>query len=178
MYKEEIKWKQELKNSDSKKGTKTQLIFTKWQASRSAISIHKLKIGNEFLHDETNIQQAILQHYETLLKEEEEWRPLIGSDGFSKISDVTTVNLIRPFTEEEIRNVVFSMDPNKSPGPDGFSLGFYQQFWEVVKCEVMEAALEFQRNPAAVRCFNSIYVVLIPKKDSAEPLMIFGLSVC
>jgi len=35
--------------------------------------------------------------------------------------------LIYPFTEEEIRAAVFIMNPDKAPGPDGFSMSFYPQ---------------------------------------------------
>lgn len=34
-----------------------------------------------------------------------------------------------PFSEEEDKTALFSMDAYKSPGPDGFSKRFYQQFW-------------------------------------------------
>jgi hypothetical protein len=30
-----------------------------------------------------------------------------------------------PFTDMEIEKALFMMHPNKSPGPDGFTAGFY-----------------------------------------------------
>jgi hypothetical protein len=33
--------------------------------------------------------------------------------------------LIAPFTEDEINKVIFEMDHNKAPGPDGFPAEFY-----------------------------------------------------
>lgn len=77
------------------------------------------------------------------------------------------LSLLRPFTEKEMKYSTFSMDPNKSPCPDGFSMGFHQHFWQVVEDDVMAAVLEFQ-NPEAVRCFNFTFLVLIPKKETAE----------
>ncbi|XP_058783395.1 uncharacterized protein LOC131658074 [Vicia villosa] len=35
-------------------------------------------------------------------------------------------------TELEIKSVVFSMQPWKAPGPDGFPAGFYQRSWNMV----------------------------------------------
>lgn len=40
--------------------------------------------------------------------------------------------LLKEFTNDEIRQAVFDLDPLSSPGPDGFSAGFYQDNWEVV----------------------------------------------
>lgn len=37
--------------------------------------------------------------------------------------------LDRSFSEEEIKVVVFQMQPSKTPGPDGMTLFFYQRFW-------------------------------------------------
>jgi len=36
--------------------------------------------------------------------------------------------LVEKFTEEEVKNVIFQMEHNKAPGPDGFPPEFYQVF--------------------------------------------------
>ena len=38
-----------------------------------------------------------------------------------------------PFDEEEIREAVFGFDAEKSLGPDGFPILFFQKFWDFVK---------------------------------------------
>jgi hypothetical protein len=35
--------------------------------------------------------------------------------------------LSAPFTTVEVEKAIFAMKPNKSPGSDGFTTGFYQQ---------------------------------------------------
>jgi hypothetical protein len=42
------------------------------------------------------------------------------------------------YTEEEVKKVVFQMEHNKAPGPDGFPAEFYQNFWEVIKSDLLE----------------------------------------
>jgi hypothetical protein len=44
------------------------------------------------------------------------------------MSTSKNASLISPFTENEIKNAIFSMNPNKTPGPDGFSILFYPKF--------------------------------------------------
>ena len=41
-------------------------------------------------------------------------------------------NLNRPITLEEVQTVVFSMSPDKSPGPDGFQAFFFQKCWDIL----------------------------------------------
>jgi hypothetical protein len=33
--------------------------------------------------------------------------------------------LTKPFEAEEVRTALFMMGPNKDPGPDGFTAGFF-----------------------------------------------------
>ena len=54
-----------------------------------------------------------------------------------QVSEEENEVLVAPFSEEEIRSAVFDMEHNKAPGPDGFSVEFYQFFWDVVKQDLM-----------------------------------------
>ncbi|KAL5575095.1 hypothetical protein UlMin_016794 [Ulmus minor] len=44
--------------------------------------------------------------------------------------------LERPFEEEEIKKAVFGCDREKSPGPDGFTGGFFQDCWDFLKDDI------------------------------------------
>jgi hypothetical protein len=47
-------------------------------------------------------------------------------DGISQVSEEENNLLIRPFSEEEVREAVFQMEHNKASDPDGFPTEFYQ----------------------------------------------------
>lgn len=49
------------------------------------------------------------------------------------ISDSENSQLTKEISEEEIEHAVWSMEPDKAPGSDGFSINFYKQFWELIK---------------------------------------------
>jgi hypothetical protein len=49
------------------------------------------------------------------------------------------------------RNVV---EHNKTPGPDGFPIEFYQNFWEIIKHSVKNIFDDFDRKKLDVRRLN------------------------
>ena len=53
--------------------------------------------------------------------------------------------LIKTFSEEEICNVIWSMEPDKAPGPDGFSIHFYRTCWEIIKVDLLRMIKDFQQ---------------------------------
>lgn len=47
--------------------------------------------------------------------------------------------------EEEVRKPMFRMNQYKAPGPDGFPLAFFQEFWDIVKYDLIHTARDFVR---------------------------------
>ena len=55
-----------------------------------------------------------------------------------QVSSQENMLLTSEFSEEEIKEAIFSMKPNKALGPDGFPAEFYQQFWETIKGDLVQ----------------------------------------
>lgn len=51
--------------------------------------------------------------------------------------------LVKEITEEEVRNVVNSMPSDKTPGPDGYTVEFFKEAWQIVGKDVMVAVQSF-----------------------------------
>jgi hypothetical protein len=60
-----------------------------------------------------------------------------------KVTEFHNEFLSSPFTESEIKTALFMMKPNKAPGPDGFTAGFYQKHWSLVGNDICQAILSF-----------------------------------
>lgn len=43
---------------------------------------------------------------------------------------------MKPVEQQEVKNALFHMHPDKSPGPDGMSPGFYQKYWSIVGSDI------------------------------------------
>jgi hypothetical protein len=82
-------------------------------------------------------------------------------------------NLISPFQEAEVKVAVWDCDSFKSPGPDGVNFGFFKDFWEELKGDVMRFIYEFHRNGKLTKGINSTFIALIPKVDSPQRLTDF-----
>jgi hypothetical protein len=70
----------------------------------------------------------------------------------------------RPFIEKEVKDVVFSSNASKAPGPDGFSFFFYQSCWDIVKGDIMIIIRAFYHNKLDISKLNLASIYLIPKK--------------
>ncbi|XP_027148760.1 uncharacterized protein LOC113749274 [Coffea eugenioides] len=81
------------------------------------------------------------------------------------ITDHMNSQLIRPITELEVKKAVFSLHPNKAPGPDGMSSVFFQKFWHIVKKDVIAAISSFFHSGNLLKAINETCITLIPKID-------------
>ena len=69
--------------------------------------------------------------------------------------------------------MVFQMERNKAPGPDGFPTEFYQNFWEIIKNDLMELFNCFHADQLDLFRLNFGEIVLLPKIKEAERIQQF-----
>lgn len=94
-------------------------------------------------------------------------RPLLENLFSSHLSVECRDRLEAPFSEEEVRATVFSMDKDKSLGSDGFYMHFYQVCWDILKSDLMKVFMEFFDRGVISKGMNAIFIVLVPKKEGA-----------
>ncbi|XP_048619986.1 uncharacterized protein LOC125590455 [Brassica napus] len=87
-------------------------------------------------------------------------------------------NLEAVVTSEEIKNVLFSMPSNKSPGPDGFSCEFFKTAWSVVSHDFIVAVQSVFQLGFLPKGINSTILALIPKKSAAMEMRDFRPIAC
>lgn len=73
-------------------------------------------------------------------------------------------SLLRPIPLSKLEAVVFQMKRGKAPGPDGFPAKFFQEFWEVIKLDLLAVVQESLLNKQMLRSMNATFLTLIPKK--------------
>ncbi|MCI38678.1 hypothetical protein A2U01_0059907, partial [Trifolium medium] len=63
-------------------------------------------------------------HFSTLFSEHVHVRPNLSGINFKEPTEAENESLIRPFSEAEVKGVIWSCEGDKSPGPDEFKLHF------------------------------------------------------
>nr|GFB60378.1 hypothetical protein [Tanacetum cinerariifolium] len=71
--------------------------------------------------------------------------------------------MIRDVTDAEVREAIFSIGDDKSPGPDGYTSAFFNEAWNVIHTDVTSAVREFFRNGTLLRELNHTITALLPK---------------
>ena len=119
------------------------------------------------LNNAESITDEILLYFEKLYASPigESWS--VERLDWSPISEESTLRLDSLFTEEEISKVIFQLDRDKAPGPDGFIITVFQECWDVIKEELVRVFAEFHRSGIINQSTNASFIVLIPKKREA-----------
>ena len=139
-------------------------------AHRRNNSLDKIKINGVWLTEEQDVREGVANAYHQMLSENAEWKVDIGGLQLDHLSLQETENLELPFSEEEVCSALMEMNGDKAPGPDGFTVAFWQDCWDFVKEEVMEMFKDFHEQSSFLKSLNTTFLVLIPKKGGAEDL--------
>jgi hypothetical protein len=96
-----------------------------------------------------------------------------------RVSDAMNEGLDKTYTEEEVRCALFQMAPSKAPGIDGFTAGFFQRHWLVVKDDIVLAILGFLNGGELPPRLNDTCITLIPKVQHPQKISQYRpISLC
>jgi len=111
-----------------------------------------------------------MKHFQTLLTTERDGSEEDISEFLENIPKLVSIedneNLMSSVTEEEFSNIVWSMELDKAPGPDGFSIHFYRICWELIKPDLLRMIRGFMRKAKIGGEINSTFLALIPKETN------------
>ncbi|KAK3221908.1 hypothetical protein Dsin_008933 [Dipteronia sinensis] len=123
-----------------------------------------------------------IRHFQTILGYS---RPVSHGSGttLSNIIDKVISNrqadfMGRDVTDDEIREVCFSLHPNKAPGPDGFNAHFFKITWDIVGEDFINAIQEFFRSGLLLKELNATILALVPKVPNPSKMKDFRPISC
>jgi hypothetical protein len=141
---EEISWRQKSRVLWLKEGDKCTKFFHRVANSNKRYNfIESLSVNGSVSSDQPIIRDSIVQYYEALFTEPYSWRPRLDDLEFNSIDAAEASSLELPFEEREVFEVVKGMNRDKAPGPDGFSMAFFQDCWDVIKSDIMGVFQDF-----------------------------------
>ncbi|KAK9706466.1 hypothetical protein RND81_07G127100 [Saponaria officinalis] len=124
--------------------------------------------------------EGFISYYQHLLGNSVEVHALdksvIAADACVSLSEWPS--LIKAVSDEEIKAALFSIDPQSSPGADGFSSGFFISSWELVGLDLCRAVREFFRTSHLPKQVNTTLLTLVPKKKVVQSVQDFRPIAC
>ena len=165
---EEVSWRQKSRVLWVKEGDNNTKFFHKMANShRRYNNMERVVVDGVVYEDDSVIRAKVVQFYESLYQELESWRPTVNGLDFEVISSEERDMLERSFTSEEVLQVVKDLQGDKAPGPDGFTMAFFQKCWSVIEEDVLGFFAEGHTHCKFERSLNASFIALIPKKQNA-----------
>ncbi|GKD17276.1 hypothetical protein Tco_1206434, partial [Tanacetum coccineum] len=85
-----------------------------------------------------------------------------------QLNSMQQLDLEVEVSNEEIKKAVWDCGVDKSPGPDGFTFGFYKRFWSLIEKDVLTAVKYFFHYSRIPKGCNSSFIALILKTSEAK----------
>ncbi|KAI5445364.1 hypothetical protein KIW84_013555 [Lathyrus oleraceus] len=103
--------------------------------------------------------------------------PKLHGVAFNRLSKADNNMLEEPFTMEELKDVIWNSNGEKSMRPHGFNMGFYKKCWEIVKDALFGCVSEFYLNSILPKSITTSFITLLPKTSNPQGLNEF-LPIC
>ncbi|GKA98535.1 RNA-directed DNA polymerase, eukaryota, reverse transcriptase zinc-binding domain protein [Tanacetum coccineum] len=134
--------------------------------------------GTVFASQHVGVQ--FVKHFQSVFGESQKVVPFVDQDSlFSKrFSNEDAEFMVRPVSNDEIKAVVFGMNDEKSPGPDGFSSKFFKSYWPIIGNEVSGAICDFFKNGRLLKEVNATIIAFVPKSQTSQNVSDFRPISC
>lgn len=140
--------------------------------------------GNSKVKDQEKIKEEAFQHFKRLPSAKEEPS---NYERFLRhipklITESENTTLTKSVDEEKLIWAIWSLHPDKSPGPDGFCISFFQYIWDLIKKYLLKMIHWVQTKIKVGGNTNSTYLALTPKEsrptffDCFRPISLWNSS--
>lgn len=174
---EEIKIRQRSRDREILEGDRNTSYFQAVANQRSRKKrIDCLAGPTGLVYDQEGMMKIAVDFYKNLFAEEPKPRVCLGPNFWqieNKVTKEENELLMAPFTEEEIKNAIFSCYAEGAPGPDGISFLFYHKIWDLVKGYLVEMFKDFHQGKLDLYRINRALITLIPKVGEATNMKQF-----
>ena len=165
--KSRIQW---LKEGDKNTAYFHQKVKSNWNHNK----IQKVKDnGGHEVYDKEQVKEVFVRYFSHLFNDPTPSTPMFSifsqTDLFEdRLNPNETQCLITPIEEDEIKAALFSLHPNKAPGPDGFNGFFHRVCWDIIQSDFVRAVKFFFITNRMSFSANATSIALIPKVKNAD----------
>uniref|UniRef100_A0A2N9GAG5 Reverse transcriptase domain-containing protein n=1 Tax=Fagus sylvatica TaxID=28930 RepID=A0A2N9GAG5_FAGSY len=164
---DEISWQQKSRVLWLREGDNNTKFFHKMtNSNRRRNRVQVIEVEGRLYDVEADIREQMVLFYNNLYQESEVWRPDVDGMPFATIGEADSRLLERTFDKEEVCGVLRDLQGDKAPGPDGFTMAFFQHCWQVLQDDIMRFFEEFYEQGQFEKSLNATFIALIPKKPN------------
>ena len=137
--------------------------LTKQRRARNRIVGLHDETGN-WITEDNGVEKVAVDYFENLFSTT---NPTVFDSFLAEVPPGITAQmnqrLLRLATEEEVRQTLFMMHPEKAPGPDGMTALFFQHSWHIIKDDLVEMVNNFLVTGELDPRLNITNICMIPK---------------
>ena len=86
------------------------------------------------------------------------------------VGEEENLSLMEEVTKEELKLALQSFQKDKSPGPDGWTIEFFIELYELLGDDILKVVENTRLSGRIPAYFNSTFIALIPKVDNPKTL--------
>ncbi|GKC60415.1 hypothetical protein Tco_1088013 [Tanacetum coccineum] len=143
-------------------------VVNKRMERRNLMSIRGIMVDGMWIEKPDQVKGEFIKHFRNRFDKPLDNRITIDMCFLKSLTTQQQEELESNVSKEELKRAMWDCRVDKSPGPDGFSFGFYRHFWSTIKNDVLEAVNHFLTHGDIPKGCNSSFIVLIPKVLNAN----------
>ncbi|GKC35013.1 RNA-directed DNA polymerase, eukaryota [Tanacetum coccineum] len=110
---------------------------------RNNLAIRGIIVDGVWIEDPSVVKTEFLSHFRNRFDSPCTDLLTLDMEFPNVLSYEQAQDLERVFSKDEIKQAVWDCGLDKSPGPDGFTFGFYCKFWSLLEDDVIDAVCYF-----------------------------------
>jgi hypothetical protein len=171
-HEEENYWRQKSRSLWLEAGYRNTSYFHKQAEARKQFkTVTEIQVQNQTIMDLEGIKatttKAFKELYTKMQRTDIDHKEYPLSLIPKLIKEDINNNLTKEVTQQEIKDALDQMNPDKAPGPDGFTARFYQQSWDIIKSDLTKLIRKSQNCSKLGGGTNSAFLTLISKEKGA-----------
>ncbi|KAL2898836.1 LINE-1 retrotransposable element ORF2 protein [Bienertia sinuspersici] len=145
-------------------------------------TVYAIKDKAGVFHDTLDgVQGAFLDYYQELLGSNiRDRKPVLREvvQNGTVVNEEHKASLTNPFSPADVKKIVFSLNGDKAPGPDGFGAHFFKHNWDIIGEDTTKAILSFFESGRLLKEVNNTFISLVPKVACPQDVTEFRPIAC
>ncbi|XP_071687296.1 uncharacterized protein [Rutidosis leptorrhynchoides] len=134
--------------------------------------VNSIRNQDDIWMEGEDVARTFVDHYKQFLGQEKQCNNIRNVDQLftNHLSREQADHMIRQVSDQEVKNAMFDIGDNKSPGPDGYSSVFFKEAWDIVGEDVTKAVKQFFTNDQLLMEINHTILSLLLKVQSTSKI--------